>query len=156
MRCLLPNYKYVNVVGITFFQQIHVPCEKRVRYVLEQTEGITECTNTIAIGGYDGILISNIQPELLRGMIKKGVREDFLDLTELEAVPVFFVQDIQLGEGKPVSYLYGESYDFEDEDTNYFSYCFDRANEDSSVKRKPFNPFDFLNQPPQSVNYPFR
>lgn len=156
MRCLLPNYKYVNVVGITFFQQIHVPCEKRVRYVLEQTEGITECTNTIAIGGYDGILISNIQPELLRGMIKKGVREDFLDLTELEAVPVFFVQDIQLGEGKPVSYFYGESYDFEDEDTNYFSYRFDRANEDSSVKRKPFTPLDFFNQPHQPVNYPFR
>lgn len=156
MRCLLPNYKYVNVVGITFFQQIHVPCEKRVRYVLEQTEGITECTNTIAIGGDDGILISNIQPELLRGMIKKGVREDFLDLTELEAVPVFFVQDIQLGEGKPVSYLYGESYDFEDEDTNYFSYRFDRANEDSSVKRKPFTPLDFFNQPPQPVSYPFR
>lgn len=156
MRCLLPNYKYVNVVSITFFQQIHVPCEKRVRYVLEQTEGITECTNTVAIGGYDGILISNIQPETLRGMIKKGVREDFLDLTELEAVPVFFEQDIQLGEGKPVSYLYGEPYDLEDEDTNYFSYRFDRANEDFSIKKKPFTPLNFFNQPPQPVNYPFR
>ena len=156
MRCLLPNYKYVNVVGITFFQQIHVPCEKRVRYVLEQTDGITECTNTVAIGGYDGILISNIQPELLRGMIKKGVREDFLDLTELEAVPVFFVQDIQLGEDKPVSFLYGEPYDLEVEDTGYFSNYFDRVNEDFPAKKKPLKPLDLFNQPPQFVDYPFR
>lgn len=156
MRCLLPNYKYVNVAGITFFQQIHVPCEKRVRYVLEQTDGITECTNTVAIGGYDGILISNIQPELLRGMMKKGVREDFLDLTELEAVPVFFVQDIQLGEDKPVSFLYGEPYDLEVEDTDYFSNYFDRANEDFPAKKKPLNPLNLFNQPPQFVEYPFR